>query len=215
MSDARPLIIIGASGHALEIHFLAERLGLDIKGFLDDNADSWGSENFGSPVLGAIDLWTAHADCQFVIAVGNPRVRRKIAEHMGSQGQPRFATLIDPAAIVGTREVAIGEGSVICAGAVLTTRISLGKHGLINRNANIGHESQMGDYVTIAPLAAVSGRVTLGDLVEVGTGACIRQGLAMAPGSMLGMGGVLLNNTEDNALVVGNPARLLRHLPNI
>lgn len=215
MSDSRPLIIVGASGHALEIHFLAERQGLHIKGFLDDNASSWGGEILGSPVLGGIDRWIEHAECQFTVAIGSPRVRRKVIEQMERVGQPVFATLIDPAAIVGAREVVIGPGSIICAGVVLTTRISLGKHVLINRNATIGHESRLGDYVTVAPLAAVSGRVALADLVEVGTGACIRQGLTMARGSMLGMGGVLVQDTEDNALVVGNPARLLRHLPSI
>jgi sugar O-acyltransferase (sialic acid O-acetyltransferase NeuD family) len=215
MSDIRPLIIIGASGHALEIHFLAERLGLRIKGFLDDNVSVWDSEVLGSPVLGGIDRWVEHDECQFTVAIGSPRVRRKVIEQMECAGQPAFATLIDPAAIVSGREVTIGTGSVICAGVVLTTRISLGKHVLINRNATIGHESRLGDYVTIAPLAAVSGRVSLAELVEVGTGACIRQGLNMAHGSMLGMGGVLVQDVEDNALMVGNPARLLRHLPTI
>ena len=215
LNNQRPLIIIGASGHALEIHFLAERLGLTIRGFLDDNARLWGSDVFGSPVLGSVDSWPKHDDCQFVIAVGNPRIRRKIVEQMSRLGSPAYATLIDPAAIANGREISIGEGSVLCAGVVLTTRISIGKHGLINRCATIGHESQLGDYVTIAPMAAVSGRVTLGDLVEIGTGACIRQCLTMAPGSMLGMGGVLIDDAEDNTLLVGNPARLLRHLPAI
>ncbi|MYM36168.1 acetyltransferase [Duganella sp. FT94W] len=215
MSNAHTLIIVGASGHALNVHFLAERLDVPIKGFLDDNPETWGNEILGSVVLGSIDSWIEHSECQFIVAVGSPRVRRRIVEQMERLGSPNYATLIDPAAVASGRKVTIGAGSVICAGAMLTTQISLGKHGVINRNATVGHDAQMGDYVTIAPLAAVSGHVTLADLVEVGTGACIRQGVTMAPGSMLGMGGVLTQNTDDNAVMVGNPARLLRHLPSI
>ncbi|MYM82953.1 acetyltransferase [Duganella sp. FT50W] len=207
------LIIIGASGFGLEVHFLAERLGRRVKGFLDDNANLAGATVLGAPVLGKIESWTAHPECEFVVAIGNPRIRRKVVAQMGALGTPAFATLIDPAALLDQRLVALGQGSIICAGAMFTTQITLGQHCIVNLNATIGHEATLGDFVTIAPLAAISGCVRLADLVEVGTSACVRQGVTMGPGSMLGMGGVLTKDAEANTLLIGNPARMLRQLP--
>ena len=101
---------------------------------------------------------------------------------------------------------------MITAGCVLTTDIAIGRHAITNLNVTVAHNCRFGDFVTIAPLAAISGNVHLDDLVEVGTGAAIRQGLTMARGSVLGMGGVLTKSTEPNGVYVGNPAKLLKTL---
>jgi sugar O-acyltransferase (sialic acid O-acetyltransferase NeuD family) len=214
MSKSKPLIIVGVSGFGLEVHFLAERLGKNIKGFLDDNKDVMGTTVLGVPVLGVVETWQAHRDCEFVVAIGSPRIRRIVVTKMQQAGTPDFATLIDPCAVVRLERVKLGKGSIVCAGAVFTTQIKVGEHGIVNINATIGHETTMGDFVTISPLAAVSGRVTLNSLVEVGTGACVRQGVTMASGSMLGMGAVLTKDADANAVLVGNPATVLRYAAN-
>jgi sugar O-acyltransferase (sialic acid O-acetyltransferase NeuD family) len=210
MNKSRQLVIVGASGFGLEVFFLAERLGMTIKGFLDDDGAANGRQVLGVPVLGLVSDWSAFADCAFVVAVGNPRLRQKIVAKMRKSGAPEFATLVDPSAIVAPHHVTLGKGCIICAGAIMTTQISLAEHVIVNLNSTIGHETVIGNFVTIAPLVAVSGKVTLGDLVEVGTNSCIRQGLTMAPGAMLGMGGVLTKDAPENAIMVGNPATLLR-----
>lgn len=56
----------------------------------------------GSPVLGGVDCWVNYPDCSFVIAVGSPRVRKKIYENITASGVPQFATLIDPAVIINS-----------------------------------------------------------------------------------------------------------------
>ena len=61
-------------------------------------------------------------------------------------------------------------------------------------------------------MAAISGNVTLHDLVEVGTGAVIRQGLTLEGGSMLGMGGVLTKNIPEKFIFAGNPAKKLKEI---
>ena len=77
----------------------------------------------------------------------------------------------------------------------------------------VGHDDVIRDYVTVAPMVALSGNVTLEQGVEVGTGAAIRQGINMAEGSMLGMGGILTKETEANTIYVGSPAKPLKQLP--
>jgi len=208
----KDLIIIGASGFALEVFWLAKRAGYEINGFLDDSPDCQGKQIFGKKVLGKVENWVDHPGSVFVIAVGSPRVRKVIFDKMNnSHIKPEFATLIDPAAILG-ENVHFGEGSIVCAGVIATVEISAGKHVIVNLNCTIGHETTIGDFTTIAPLVAVSGRVNIGRFVEIGTSASIRQGLKIESGSMLGMGAVLTKDIEEPALYFGSPAKFVKKL---
>lgn len=206
----RDLIIVGFSGFGKEVFWLAERLGVNVRGFLDDNPETSG-KNFGSArVLGGAMQWQDHEDCDFIIAIGNPRIRKKVFEKMSSIGSPSFATLIDPAAVVMPEHFSIGPGSVICAGSICTVEVSIGAHVIINLNCTIGHETCIDDFATIAPMVAISGNVRIGECAEVGTGASIRQGLNVNAGAMIGMGSVLTKNVAENTVVFGSPAKPIK-----
>jgi len=210
MGASRDIVIVGFSGFGKEVHWLASRLGLKIRGFLDDNNAVLGEKFGGAEVLGDVSSWTAYHDCQFVIAVGNPRVREKIHAKMLNDGTPYFATLIDPSAILNINDVEIGPGSIICAGTICTVNIKIGSHVIVNLNCTIGHDVLIEDFVTVAPMAAISGNVHIADKVEVGTGACIRQGVSLETGSMLGMGSVLTKSIKENVVFFGNPAKFFK-----
>ncbi|MBS9404069.1 acetyltransferase [Halomonas sp. TRM85114] len=207
----KPLIIVGFSGFGKEVYWLAERLGIEVKGFLDDNAEVRGESFHGAPVLGEVESWYVFSGCQFVIAVGNPRIRKKIAEKMAVRGEPDFATLVDPLAVMSEGHANLGKGTIICAGTIATVEIEIGEHCIVNLNCTIGHETKLDDFCTIAPLVAISGNVHMQECSEIGTSAAVRQGVTLASGSMLGMGGILTKSTEKNAIVVGNPAKVLKY----
>lgn len=206
------LIIVGFSGFGKEVYWLAKRLGIEVKGFLDDNSAVLGATFSGSQVLGTVDTWSQHQDCEFVVAIGNPRVRKIVVNKMREHGTPNFATLVDPAAIVDMAHVGVGAGSIICAGTVSTVDISIGEHSIINLNCTIGHDTVIENYVTVAPLVAISGNVRLEDEVEIGTGASIRQGLTVGKQAMLGMGSVLTKHMPERSVYFGSPAKLMRLL---
>lgn len=212
MSLVEKIIIVGFSGFGKEVLFLAKRLGVEIQGFLDDSPNVQGEKFAGVAVLGRISQWQEYSDCKFVIAIGNPAVREKIYNDMLAIGVPRFATLIDPAAIVLPELVEIGEGSIICAGTICTVNITIGKQVIINLNCTIGHDSKVGDFATIAPMVAVSGNVNVGRSVEIGTSASIRQGLSIGDSAMLGMGSVLTKDMPEKVVFFGSPAKCIRKI---
>ena len=213
MINSKKLIIIGFSGFAKEVYWLATRVGMNIHGFLDDNPHVRGDLFGTSKVLGSVDDWSLYKDCVFIIAIGNPRIRKKVVEKMLIDGVPEFATLIDPQSILDLDFVNVGPGSIVCAGTVCTVDISIGAHVIVNLNCTIGHDVVIDDYATIAPMVAVSGNVHLCERVEVGTGSSIRQGLMLESGSMLGMGSVLTKNIKENVVFFGNPAKAFKTIP--
>ncbi len=203
------LIIIGASGFGKEVLWLARRLGRNIIGFLDDTPEKQNSILLGCSVIGKIDEFTKFNDVEFVIAIGSPRGRESVLNKMKEKGEPNFATLIDPVAIVG-EGVYIGEGTLICAGVILTVDIRIGNHVIINLNSTIGHDVVIEDFVTIAPNVSVSGNVNLANKVEVGTNATIKEKITVQQGAMVGMGSVVTKDVEENKLIVGNPAKAIK-----
>lgn len=203
------LIVIGASGFAKEVAWLAEECGYELKGFLDDSPSYCNTQVLNKPVLGSVDDWINFGDCEFIIGIGEPETRSVVVEKMTALGKPKFATLIHPN-VVKSKYVDIGEGSIICAGAIITTDVRIGDHVVINLNCTVGHDVLLHNFVTIAPMVAISGNVTLKDLVEIGTSASIRQGITVARNSMLGMGSVLTKDIASPALYFGAPAKRIK-----
>lgn len=203
------IVVVGAGGFGKEVAWIAKRCGREVLGFLDGTLDKQNTKVMGLDVLGPLENAKNYMDCEFIIAIGNPRSRKKIVDTFFNNEQFNFATLIDPLSIIG-ENVLIGSGSVICAGAILTVDISMGKHIIVNLNSTIGHDVCIKDYVTIAPNSSISGNILLNDLVEIGTNATLREKLVVDEGAIVGMGTVLTKNVAKNNVMIGNPAKLLK-----
>jgi len=207
----RPVVIVGYGGLGREAYWLAKDCGREVRGILDDRVapDDYGRYR----VLGPLDHAGEHLDADFIVAIGSPRVRKAVVTKLTRNNSLKFATLIHPSVLMDFSSVTVGEGSLICAGCVGTVDFCIGKHVIINLKCTLAHDDVVGDFVTIAPLAAISGNVTLKAGVEVGTGASVRQGVVMEEGSMLGMGSTLTTSTEPNTVFLGSPAKAYKSLP--
>lgn len=211
----KELYIIGAGGFGREVAWLVERINeaaptWDLKGFIDDNTALHATMEDEYPVLGGCnDLGAMDHEVWVVCAVGSARVRKKIVEKLGQYGNVRFATLIDPNVQMSKR-VKIGEGSIICAGTIITVDVSIGRHNIINLDCTIGHDAVLEDYVTLYPSVNVSGNVVLGQGVEMGTGTQIIQGKTVGQGSVVGAGAVVVKDLPERCTAVGSPAKAIK-----
>jgi sugar O-acyltransferase (sialic acid O-acetyltransferase NeuD family) len=207
------LIVVGAGGFGREVAWLATEAITPCKvlGFLDDRTDIPAAELGGYALLGSVDSWQDFPCAQFVIAIGNPRVRSKVAQRMEASGKPHFAILVHNSCIFGPK-CRFQEGAIVGAGCILTTNIRIGSHAIVNIGSTVGHDVEIGAFVTIAPNVSISGCVTLADGVEIGTAAAIRQGLVIGKGGMLGMGSTLTKKIPDNHLYFGVPAKPVKPL---
>lgn len=206
----RDLYIIGAGGFGREVAWLVERINAatptwNLKGFIDDDESRWGSVEDEYPVLGGCEYLKGLGEVYAVCAVGAAKVRKRIVEKFAGS-QVKFATLIDPSVLVSKR-VTIGEGTIICAGTIITVDIKIGNHVIINLDCTIGHDDIIEDFVTIYPSVNVSGNVVLGECSEFGTGMQIIQGKKIAPNTIIGAGTVVVKDIEESGTYVGVPAK--------
>lgn len=171
-------------------------------GFADDGGgDPELLRAFGPYLGGIVAAVGDHPDAMILGGVGDGRLRRRLVD-----GLPAPPALVHPMADVG-EDVVLGDGTVICSQVSLTTHIVTGRHVHVSRGAAIGHDVVLGDYVSVMPLAAVSGGVRLEPGAFVGTGAAIRQGVHVGADAVIGMGAVVLEDVASGRTVVGNPAR--------
>ena len=143
---------------------------------------------------------------QLIIAVGEPKIRKKIVSLFPSETE--FATLIHPNAIISDW-VEIGNGSVVTAGCILTCNIKIGNHAQLNLQTTIGHDCVIEDYFTTAPAVNISGNCNIGECVYFGTTSAIKQGIDVCSHVTIGMGGIVVKNIDEAGVYIGSPVRKL------
>lgn len=211
VSETKPLVIVGCSGHGREIHDVVDAINAvaltwDLLGYVDDDPSDRNRDlvlQRGSQVLGG-SAWLDQVDphISYVLGVGSPVLKAGLDKRFADRLSP---ILVHPHSSQGF-DVRFGPGSVIFAGAQLTTNIRLGRHVHVNRCSTIGHDVVIADYATINPLVAVSGNVTIGNRVMLGTHSCILQGLEVGSGSTVGGAALVTKNVPERAVVKGLPA---------
>lgn len=215
-----PLVIIGAGGLAREFHDVVEAVNaveesagrqatFHFLGFVDAQPSSDGLIISRGPVLGGDEI-LANLDpaTQYIVAISSASVRRKLDSLASSLGL-RAAVLIHPAAAVGRHDNDFGPGTVICANATVTTNVRFGRHVHINLNVTVGHDTTLGDYVSVFPGVSISGNVDVQTGVTLGTGSSVIQGIRIGANSIIGAGAVVVRDIEANVTAVGSPARAI------
>jgi len=118
------------------------------------------------------------------LATGSPTVRERLATKVKEQQIP-FGSFIHPR-VERSEYIEYGQGTIICAGCILTTNIKLADQVQINLDCTIGHDVVMGKLYNACSRVHVSGWVHFGRRVYVGTGA------------------VIINGTMTNPLTIGD-----------
>ncbi len=203
--------IFGAGASAREIAWLAqERWGEDIKlTFVVDQPELAGRVVNGIHTMHLREFGEKLGKIPICVAVGDPAARETCAKACRSIGLG-FATLVHPG-VECSRWVTIGEGTIICAGSILTTNISVGRHVHVNIDCTISHDANIGDYTTLSPGVHIAGWVNLGRRVFLGTGAIVINGSADRPltigdDAIIGAGACVTRDVESATTVVGVPA---------
>jgi len=193
-------VLIGAGGFAREI--LAEvylQYKITLKCYVDD--EYWHN--------GLYKISQFNPENQkALIAVGNPSDKIKLINKLPKH--TKYWNYISPNAYVNGLK--LGVGNFICAGVIITTNVSIGNHIHLNLQTTIGHDSILDDYVTTAPSVNISGNVSIGKAVYLGTKSCIREKTKICENVILGMNAGVVSDIVESGVYVGTPAKRIKNI---
>jgi len=207
------VVIFGAGDIAKLAHFYFSRDSEHrVVGFTVDAEFRRGTTMAGVPL---VDFETVErdfppAECQMFIALSyaemNQRRARKYAE-----AKARGYSL---ASYVSSRctnlaEHSFGDNCFILEDNTIQPFVRIGSNVTLWSGNHIGHDSVIEDHVFVSSHVVISGHVRVGAYSFLGVNATIRNGITIAPHSLIGGGAVVMADTEEHGAYVQRPAQRL------
>ncbi|MCX8022727.1 MAG: acetyltransferase [Syntrophorhabdaceae bacterium] len=196
------IVVVGAGGHAKVVIGTAIECGLKVSFILDDNPTKWGKEIFSTEIKGPISKFSKEK-YPAIMAIGDNRTRKRIVETLE---QFQWITIIHPSSYVHPSSK-IGVGTVVFAGSIIQPDVRIGEHCIINTGATVDHDCVIGNFVHIAPGVNIAGGVTIEDGVFMGIGSKVVIGKKIGEWSIVGAGGVVVEDIPPEVIAKGLPAK--------
>jgi sugar O-acyltransferase (sialic acid O-acetyltransferase NeuD family) len=209
------IAIIGAGelGKAV-VHHAVTDAGYDIVGFYDDFNDA--DEFDGYPILGKpaaiTDHFAARKFDEVFIAIGYSQMAARTRYHREFAGKVPMANIIHSSSYVDP-SCKLGRGVFLFPGCTLDFGAELGDNVLLNTGVTIAHHSRVGANAFFGPGVTIAGLVNIGESCFVGVGSTILDCLTIGRNSTIGGGAVVINDTNENSVSVGVPAREIKIKP--
>ena len=144
-----PVAIYGCGGLGRELLQVLRDMGRRCAGFVVDPGYEAQRSINGIEVHRSIGALSGDPSVQFVIGLGNPILRARVATKVEQEIGPRFATLVHPRSWIGS-SVSIGTGSVVFGLSSISADTKLGRHVLVNPGTTIAHDCDLAHFATLA-----------------------------------------------------------------
>lgn len=210
----RKSVIIGAGTHGQVICSYLREAGIDVIGFIDDNLELIGKFVIGVPVIGCFedllkDEFVNRVDDVYC-PIGNNPIRVKYLSTLKDKGYG-IPSFIHPSCTIGP-DVTLGEAIYMFPGNIIMPHTKIGSYFMMNTCSTIAH------HATVENGVFLSSGVNIGALIKVRENAYIGMGVTAMTGikeigkdTFIGAGAVVIRDVPNHAVVVGNPARIIKY----
>lgn len=114
--------------------------------------------------------------------------------------------------------VSIGDNAVIMMGSVINIGAKIGEGTMIDMGVVLGGRAEVGKNCHIGAGAVLAGvieppsasPVIVEDNVVIGANAVVIEGIHIGANAVVGAGSVVIHDVPEGAVVVGNPARIIK-----
>lgn len=208
----KPVLIIGAGGHAKVLADALLASGRQVLGFVESRAkDGHQAEVLpGLLVLGTDEVLLSYTPAKVELVNGLGGIdcgglRRRVQAKLEADGW-YFSGVCHPAAQVSPFAF-VSAGVQLLACCVIQAGARLGVGSIINTAAVVEHDSTLEEYVHVAPGAILCGNTYVGCNSHIGAGAVVRHGIILGSNTLVGAGAVVVRNFEGQGTLIGVPAR--------
>jgi sugar O-acyltransferase (sialic acid O-acetyltransferase NeuD family) len=202
------IIYTSRSGYTAEIAEIIWRTGATVAVLIDNMPDGPEPSPLGR-VVSTRDLDPALPALPTAVAMNTPGHRFNVVDEAMALGFSQFPTLVDPTSVVA-RTARLDDGTIVNGQAIIAANSYLGRFVHVNRSASIGHDAVIHDFVSLGPACVLAGFVTVGRGAFIGASAVVAPKVRIGANATVGVGAVVVRDVPERAVVVGNPARVLR-----
>lgn len=205
----KPIIIIGAGGHASVVVDTLKQSGIStFLGFINISNET--QNLLGIPFLGDDSYLERQNPKKVLLALGIGSIkateqRKNIFCKWKSYGFD-FVSVIHPSAVISPHTL-LGEGVQIFMGTLIQTGAKISENVILNTGSQVDHDCQVQAHSHLAPRSVLSGNVCVGECSHIGTGAAIMQEIHIGNLTTIAAGAVVVSNIPNYALAKGIPAR--------
>ena len=144
------------------------------------------------------------------VAVSFREVNRARERKVAQAEEKGYALIghVSPRAVVWDGFV-LKPNTFIMENNVIQPYVVIGRNTIMWSGNHVGHHTTIGDHCFIASQAVISGSVTIGDGTFIGVNATLRDNITIGKRNVIGASALILRDTPDDAVYVGEPGRLL------
>lgn len=210
----KEVIIIGGRGNGTVIASAIEDINriestYKILGFLNDGEEA-GTFINDYPVLGKVtkEDCAKFPEAYFIytlISVGKAEVRVNKLKSLQLSDE-KWINIYHPTAVIGSH-CKLGKGVMLLPNVILSPNVTLGDFVQVYGNSIVGHDTTVGDYCFISNSSSIGSFIEMGQGVHIGSNSTVRERVKLGNYSLVGMGSIVLKDTEPFSKNVGVPAK--------
>ena len=207
----KDIAIYGAGGFGREVLCLInsinqQELRYNFIGFFDDNLKIETTISNYKVIGGINELNSYKKPLCLVIAIGRSKSVKDIVCKITNK-KIEFPNLIAPNVIIYDQsKLKIGKGNIVLFNCILSVDVIIGDFNIMNFIVCLGHDAKIGNFNIFSPSVKISGNAIIGDSNFFGVCSIVLQGKKIGMNTTVGANSVIMRNTKDNCLYLGNPA---------
>lgn len=206
----KKLILIGAGGFAKSVIDSINTDQYIVAGFIDNIKSG---SHLGYPILSnSLEQIEKKEQYCYFISIGDNK-KRFYWYHEITKRELEIINIIDKTSILSSN-IIYGRGLFVGKLAVINSDVHIGENTIINTKALLEHGVRVGHHANISTNTTINGDVQIGNYCFIGSSSVVNGQLIIGNSSTIGSGSVVIKNVEENTIVAGVPAKMIRRKEN-
>jgi len=198
------MLIAGAGGLGLEmLGLIVNRGEEEAIVFFDQGNNIPGQFYDKYPVIsepGEAKTFFEDNTTSFIVAVGHPRLRKKLTDQLENLGGQLVSFIADTASVFSLKTEY--TGLIAQPGSGVSHSTNIGRSCSLHINSIVGHDVTIGDFVTIGPNVSIIGPSQIGSYCTIGASAVGLPGSVIGNNVIIGAGSLVEGELQDNETFV-------------
>lgn len=214
MTERKEKLVIIGNGETAEIayDYFTSDSNCDVVGFSAEKNFIRHQSLFGLPVVPFEDIEkffdpTSHKAFVAISYTQMNRLRTKLFNAAKAKGYS-FCSYVSPKAFLA-KNAQIGENCFIFENVTIQYGAKIGNNVTMWTGSSVAHHSVIGDNCFLASHVAISGFCEIGENCFLGVNSCTVGGIKIGRDCIIGAGAVVIADTCEGKVYVGNPAKPL------